>query len=224
MLKEDKASRETYKHFLQHMSLFSSFFVLTMFIYVFHIVQAATILRTYVTACAFISCGFAISESKKTTKKLWTAALSWFVYSVLYFDIRTHIQSYYYVLVVLFLIFPFFSIQKLYEKRWIGTGLRLLFWLYVFATPTLFANVYGNALYSIVKLLSVVLLLLADGDLKIEDYCWPLFCHPIFLLLIGVQIAMQVRRRSMHVSAPKVRENNDIIGYQDVPFLFNGKV
>ena len=206
------------------MSLFSSFFILTMFIYVFHIVQAATVLRTYVTACAYISCGFAISESKKTTKKLWIAALSWFLYSVLYFDIRTHLQSYYYVFVVFFLIFPFFSIQKLYEKKCLGTVLRLLFWLYVFATPTLFANVYGNALYSIVKLLSVVLLLLADGDLKIEDYCWPLFCHPIFLLLIGVQIAMQVRRRTFAAVPQKVRENNDIIGYQDVPFLFNGKV
>ena len=54
---------------------------------------------------------------------------------------------------------------KFVREEWIA-GLRLFLPLR-FATPTLFANVCGNA--RIVKLLSVVLLLLADGDLKVNS-------------------------------------------------------
>ena len=149
------------------------------------------------------------------------SACAWFVYSVVYFDLRTHLQTFYWLAVILFVAFPVCTVRNLYGRKY-GILLRVTFWLFVFATPSLYANVYGNALYSILKLLAVVLLLLTATEVKhIEDYCWPLFCHQVLLFLTLLQVVMQVRKQLKQVTVKSPPPKSDIIGYNDVPFLFN---
>lgn len=222
MLKEDAVAKHYYNTLLRHIYMFASFFILSVFVYTFHVVQAAVLYRTYATSVALITCGFGISLSKsKATRHLWMSACAWFVYSVVYFDLRTHLQTFYWLAVILFVAFPVCTVQGYYGRKY-GIVLRVLFWLFVFATPSLYANVYGNALYSILKLLAVVLLLLTATDVKhIEDYCWPLFCHQVILFLTLLQVVMQVRKQLKQVPVKAPAPKSDIIGYNDVPFLFN---
>jgi len=212
--------------------MFASFFVLSLFVYVLHIVQAAVLYRTYVTAFALVFCGFGMSQEYDVRSVyLWSSACVWFVYSIIYFDIRTHMHSFYWLWVFLFVLFPFLSWKRLYDVRGVGVAYRLIYWLYVFFTPSLYGNIYGNALYSIIKLLCVVLLILTDerANGRIEYYSWVLFCHELLLLLVPFQVMYNVlplfRRDHVHVEDKKasriISSSNDIIGYKDVPFLFN---
>ena len=229
MLKENKQEvKAFYNQLKQYICMFGSFFLLSLFVYVFHVVQAAILYRTYVTGIAIVVCGFGIKQDyDKRSKYLWASACTWFVYSIVYFDIRTHIQTLYWVIMAAFSMFPFFSWKRLYEGRW-GVLHRALYWIYVFSTPSLYANVYGNALYSIVKLLSVVILILTDPkeSTLIEYYSWPLFCHPIWILIVPFQIVWNLlprfSRSTSHESPAVTKVKNDIIGYNDVPFLFKG--
>ena len=175
-----------------------------------------------------VACGFGMKQDyDERSKYLWASACTWFVYSIVYFDIRTHIQTLYWVVIAAFAMFPFFSWKRLYEGRY-GLLYRALYWIYVFSTPSLYANVYGNALYSIVKLLTVVVLILTDPkeSTYIEYYSWPLFCHQLYILLAPFQIVWNIlplfRRSTSHESPAVTKVKNDIIGYSDVPFLFKG--
>ncbi len=210
--------------------MFGSFFLLSLFVYVLHIVQAAVLYRTYTTALCLVVCGFGIvQEYDRCAQYLWSSACIWLVYSIIYFDIRTHVQSFYWLFVFGYVLFPFFSWRRLYEVKRFGVLYRIIYWLYVFFTPSLYGNIYGNALYSIVKLLFVVLLILTDlsGGGKLEYYSWPLFCHEIILLFVPFQIICNV----LPLFQPKLSQSttvqstkkNDIIGHKDVPFLFNRK-
>lgn len=232
MLKEEKSLNSLlYRNLLTYCFMFVSFFILSLFVYVLHIVQAGILYRTYVTAFALICCGFGMSQKQDLRcVYLWASACVWFVYSIIYFDIRTHISSFYWLWVLGFALFPFLSWRRLYDSPRLGVVYRMLYWLYIFFTPSMHGNIYGNALYSIIKLLSVVLLILTDERKvkRVEYYSWALFCHEILLLLVPFQIMYNVlpmfgARVAEVPMVEKTRVGNDIIGHKDVPFLFNRK-
>ena len=128
---------------------------------------------------------------------------------------------------------PIFAYFKVYTKPY-GIYARIFFSFFIASTPTLYSNVYGNALYSILKLMSTVLLILtnSDGDVKLEEFMWPMFAHPIILLIVPIQIVSNVLRILKPTRQEKKKEkaatgrqrNNDIIGTNDVPFLFQNSV
>ena len=91
-----------------------------------------------------------------------------------------------------------------------------------------------NALYSIIKVLIVIVLLLTEyKEVKsIETYIWPCFAHPIILILAPLQILYNViqllqfkskKKNKKENSSIKPARANDIIGSSDVPFLFQKK-
>jgi len=213
--------------------MLGSFMVLCIFIYIFHIVQAAVFYRTYFTASSLLILGLGLKLTKeKNTKLLWECSFIWFVYSLVFFDIRTHIQNGHWVIIAFYAMFPVFAYMKLYQKPY-GIYFRICFSVFVTITPTLFSNVYGNALYSIVKLLCVVLLIITndEGNLSIEHFIWPMFAHPIILTCVPVQVAFNVMRiikPTKNAMPARTKEEkktkNDIIGSNDVPFLFKHSV
>ena len=235
MLNEESTTVKIRFNFKKNITMLLSFFVLCMFIYVFHIVQAAVFYRTYLTAFALLILGLGIKLTKHyNNKMLWECSFIWFVYCLVFFDIRTHIQKYQYLIVIPFTMFPTFSYYNLYEKEY-GIYCRILFCTFVACTPTLFALVYGNALYSIIKLLSMVLLIITSQEENnyIENFIWPAFAHPVLLLIVPLQVLSNVLRllrpkSQPHMMVPPTIEKgkNDVIGKSDVPFLFrrNGSV
>jgi hypothetical protein len=100
--------------------------------------------------------------------------------------------------------------------------------VFICATPTLYSNCYGNALYSILKLLSSCILILTETKTlqTFEAYAWPLFAHPVLLLLVPIQIIINVltflkpKQKQVETQKRKTKEEF-IIGSNDVPFLFN---
>ena len=209
-----------------------TFLTLTLFVYIFHIVQSAVFYRTYITAFSLFIVGFGTKyATDESSKMLWECSLVWFTYSILFFDIRSHITKLYWVIALLYAIFPILSIQKIYGKKF-GIYLRLLYFSYVCFTPSLYANVYGNALYSIIKLLSMQLIITtSENNLKgIENYIWPAFAHPIVLLFVPIQVVINVmsimKKSSSHKQLSQEREKkktskNRVISEADVPFFFN---
>lgn len=237
MLNEESTTVKIKFNLKKNITMLLSFFVLCMFIYVFHIVQAAVFYRTYLTAFALLILGLGIKLTKHYNNKiLWECNFIWFVYSLVFFDIRTHIQKHQFIIIILFTMFPTFSYYNLYRKGY-GIYCRILFCTFVACTPTLFALVYGNALYSIIKLLSMVLLIITSQEENsyIENFIWPAFAHPVLLLLVPLQVVSNVLRllrpkpqQNMVIQEVVKKDNTDIIGSADVPFLFrrngNGSV
>lgn len=232
MLKEE-IPKAAIKVSVDKVIMLGSFVTLCFFIYTFHVIQSAIFYRTYFTALCLLIIGICSKQSKEPhTKLLWEASFIWFVYSFIFFDIRTHVRSYFYVHTSLYIMFPLLSFKKMYSSRY-GTLLRVWMALYVCFTPTVISNVYGNALYSIVKLLCLVLLVSTESTevQPIETYIWPLFAHPLVLLAVPFQVIYNLKKLLKHKPAHKspIRETskigpNDVIGARDVPFLFSSRV
>lgn len=234
MLKEELTTVRIKFNAKRYAVMLGSFLVLCVFIYVFHIVQSAIFYRTYITALSLLVLGLGIKLSKdRNTVLLWEASFVWFIYSLVFFDIRTHIQRFQGILILTYVAFPLFAYFKIYTKPY-GIYARIFFSFFIACTPTLYANVYGNALYSILKLMSTVLLILTNGDcdVKLEEFMWPMFAHPIILLLVPFQIVSNVLKIIKPTRQEKKKEKtttgrqkkNDIIGTNDVPFLFQNSV
>ena len=72
MLNEESTTVKIKFNFKKNITMLLSFFVLCMFIYVFHIVQAAVFYRTYLTAFALLILGLGIKLTKHYNNKiLW---------------------------------------------------------------------------------------------------------------------------------------------------------
>ena len=100
MLKEEITTVRIKFNAKRYAVMLSSFLVLCLFIYVFHIVQSAIFYRTYITAMSLLVLGLGIKLSKdRNTVLLWEASFVWFIYSVVFFDIRTHIQRFQSILI-----------------------------------------------------------------------------------------------------------------------------
>lgn len=234
MLQEEIATVRIKLNFVTNLFMVGSFFIICFIIYLYHIVQSAILFRTYLTAISLIIHLFAIQNLKETnTILLWKSSFIWSIYSLLFFDIRTHITRMYWPIVFLYALFPCFSFKHMYDRSY-GIYIRLFFACFVSLSPTLYSNIYGNALYSIVKVLIVIVLLLTEyKEVKsIETYIWPCFAHPLILLLAPLQILYNVIQLLQFKSKKKNKKENpnlkhtranDIIGSSDVPFLFQKK-
>jgi len=228
MLKEE-STKVTIKITQKKIQMVLTFFTLCIFIYIFHIVQSAVFYRTYITAFSLFVVGFGTKyATDESSKLLWECSLVWFTYSIIFFDIRSHTTKLYWVIAVLYSLFPILSIRKLYKKQF-AIYLRLIYFSYICFTPTLYANVYGNALYSIIKLLSIQLLIATSTDIQgIENYIWPAFAHPIILLFVPIQVGINVVSivktptvyKQQEPQVKKKISKKRVIGEADVPFLF----
>ena len=230
MLKEE-STKVTIKITPKKIQMIITFFTLCLFVYIFHIVQSAVFYRTYITAFSLFIVGFGTKyATDECSKLLWECSLIWFTYSIVFFDIRSHMTNLYWIIALLYSVFPIISIQKLYNRRF-AIYLRLIFFSYVCFTPSLYANVYGNALYSIIKLLSIQLLIATSTNIQgIESYIWPAFAHPIILLFVPIQVVLNVMSIIKKPTISKQHQQEEkkklskkrVIGEADVPFLFPG--
>ena len=165
---------------------------------------------------------------------LWACFFAWVVYSNIYYDVRTHWYGLYRIIKhVAFVIFPFTAATKLLQNNKV---LKTLFWIIVLVGPDVSSNVYGNALFSILRnfCCTIIIMTRLHNNEKntlqdIEEFAWVFFCHEILLAFVVLQLLFDFLPLQVHRKYPFIRNNkqhvpSDVIGAQDVPsYIIGGK-
>ncbi len=89
-----------------------------------------------------------------------------------------------------------------------------------------YLNVYGNALFSILRIFACTIIIMTrqDNNATIEEFVWVYFCHETVLALVVVQILFDFLPIVFTGGWPPIRtvknkQPSDVIGEADVPFL-----
>ena len=214
--------------------MFTCFVVSSAFIYFFHVFQNKPSIRGYLTAASLlVSYFFQFQKYDLRMSMLWSCFFAWVVYSNIYYDVRTHWYGIYRLIKhVAFAVFPFAAATKLLQNNKI---LKTLFWIVILGGPDLSSNVYGNALFSILRNFCctiIVMTRLQNNDEKnsiqnIEQFAWVFFCHEILLAFVVLQLLfdflpLEICRRYPFIKSNKQQVPSDVIGASDVPSYIIG--
>jgi hypothetical protein len=212
--------------------MFTCFVVSSSFVYFFHVFQNEATIRGYLTAASLLtSYFFQFQKYDKRMSTMWACFFAWVVYSNIYYDIRTHWYGVYRLLKhIVFAFFPFAAATKLLKNNKV---LKTLFWVVILVGPDVSSNVYGNALFSILRNFCATITIMtrlhnSDGS-DIEEFAWVYFCHEIVLAFVVLQMLFDFLPLELHRRYPFIRNNkqhvpSDVIGAHDVPsYIIGGK-
>ncbi len=213
--------------------MFTCFVVSSAFIYFFHVFQNEASIRGYLTAASLlVSYCFQFQNYDLRMTMLWSCFFAWVVYSNIYYDVRTHCYGIYRLIKhILFAIFPFAAATKQLQDNKI---LKTLFWIVVVIGPDVSSNVYGNALFSILRnfCCTIIVMTRLHNDEKksmenIEQFAWVFFCHELLLVFVVLQLLfdflpLQIHRRYPFIRSNKQQVPSDVIGASDVPSYIIG--
>jgi len=211
--------------------MFGSFMCVSGFVYVFHVFQNEPSIRGYLAAASLlVSYVFQFQDYDSRMKHLWSCFFAWVIYSSVYYDPRTHCFGLFRLARHLaFAFFPFAAATKQMHQSRMKKG---LFWLLVAIGPDISSNVYGNALFSIIRTFSCTMLIMTrvqevktDKQNSMEEFVWVFFCHEVLLALVVLQLLFDFLPIELVGSWPFLRRHarsalpSDVIGEKDVPFL-----
>jgi len=223
--------QHTQTKLLKDLSIFGSFMTVAGFVYVFHIFQNEPSIRGYLAAASLlVSYVFQFQQYDTRMKYLWSCFFAWVIYSSVYYDVRTHCSGLYRLLRhLLFAFFPLAAATKQLHRSNLKKG---LFWVLVAVGPDISSNVYGNALFSIIRTFSCTMLIMtrvqdpkSNNENSMEEFVWVFLCHEVLLPIVVLQLLFDFLPIELVSSWPFVRRHthsalpSDVIGEKDVPFL-----
>ena len=222
--------QQTKSKLLKDLTMFASFMAVAGFTYLFHIFQNEPSYRGYLAAGSLLtSYVFQFQDYDVRMKHMWAAFFAWTVYSNIYYDARTHCYGLYRL--VRHLLFGFFVFAAATKQLQSSRIKKALFWFLLAIGPDISSNVYGNALFSIIRIFACTILIMTrvqeqkNDTNSIEEFVWVFFCHEILLVVVVVQILFDFLPIELISSWPFVRTQkqstlpSDVIGERDVPFL-----
>ena len=194
--------------------MFFSFVLLSVLVYIFHIIQSAGHIRGYITGLALLIGWFIIQrERDRRLRNLWGSFILWVIHSNVYFDVRTH-----YVGIFRFIKHIFFCVLVFYlhvtrnpiteNNREAKTTTRLssfrnvviiLIYIYIALFPDISTNAYGNAIFSILRVFCSTILVMtrykdehnvtkivSTRSLVLHEFAWVFFVHDFALLPLTI--------------------------------------
>ena len=218
---------------LKDLAMFASFMGISCCVYFFHVFQNEPSVRGYLTAFSLLlAYCFQFQTYDERMRTIWACFFAWTVSSNVYYDVRTHLYGYYRL--ARHIVFVFFALAAASKKLKVSNRLRVLFWIIVAFGPGISSNVYGNALFSILRIFACTVLIMTRQEKQpaVEEFVWVYFCHEVVLAVVVVQILFDFLPIEFTGGWPPVRTVNnnqpiDVIGEADVPFLdrrIGGKV
>ena len=139
--------------------MFASFMAVAGFTYLFHIFQNQPSLRGYLAAASLLtSYVFQFQEYDVRMKHMWACFFAWTVYSNIYYDARTHCYGLYRLM--RHLTFAFFVFAAATKQLRDGRIRKAFFWFLLAIGPDISSNVYGNALFSIIRIFACTILIM----------------------------------------------------------------
>ena len=218
---------------LKDLAMFASFMGISCCVYFFHVFQNEPSVRGYLTAFSLLlAYCFQFQTYDERMRTIWACFFAWTVSSNVYYDVRTHLYGYYRL--ARHIVFVFFALAAASKKLKVSNRLRVLFLIIVAFGPDISSNVYGNALFSILRIFACTVLIMTRQEKQpaVEEFVWVYFCHEVVLAVVVVQILFDFLPIEFTGGWPPVRTVNnnqpiDVIGEADVPFLdrrIGGKV
>lgn len=215
--------------------MFASFMAVGGFTYLFHIFQNEPSLRGYLAAASLlVSYVFQFQDYDIRMKYMWSSFFAWTVYSSIFYDQRTHCYGIYRL--IRHLLFAFFAFAAATKQMHNSRIKKALFWFLLAVGPDISSNVYGNALFSIIRIFACTIIIMTRiQELKheqnsMEEFVWVFFCHEILLSVVILQLLFDFLPIELVSTWPFIRAQkqntlpSDVIGERDVPFLDrNGK-
>ncbi len=226
-----RKSHEKKNKLLRDLSMFGSFMGVSGFVYLFHVFQNEPSVRGYLAAASLmVAYVFQFQTYDYRMRQMWSCFFAWVVYSSVFYDIRTHWYGLYRFLRHLcFAFFPLAAATKHLRK---GFLIRGLFWVIIVAGPEISSNVYGNALFSILRVFACTVIIMTRvqdsgeaGQHSLEEFVWVFFCHETLLSIVVVQLLFDFLPIELQGAWPFVRNTkknvlpSDVIGENDVPFI-----
>lgn len=210
---------------LKDLAMFASFMMISGFVYFFHVFQNEPTIRGYLTAFSLlIAYCFQFQKYDKRMALMWSSFFAWVILSNVYYDLRTHLYGY--LRLARHVLFAFFAVAAAVKRIKASSKLRMLFWLIVAFGPDISSNVYGNALFSILRIFACTIIIMTRQEVEpvMEEFVWVFFCHEIVLAVVVVQILfdflpIEFTGRWPPVRTIKNKQPSDVIGEADVPFL-----
>jgi len=198
-----------------------SFLGVSAFTYFFHIVQAHQKIRTYLTGISLLTAYLCLSLGKdKKIKTCWIMFFAWVLQSSIYYNPQTHLHGY--LRFIKHIIVAVIAVISALDKHNIPS--EIFTWTILAITPDVSSNVYGNAMFSILRLfIMTVILLLDKKDTKHNELIWLFMCHEFILGVALLQLALKVLPVTTQDKWPwlkwKSSQPSDVITSADVPFL-----
>lgn len=213
---------------LKDLSMFGSFMGIAGCVYFFHVFQNEPKIRSYLTAFSILVAYCFQFETFKTydhrISVMWACFFAWTVSSNVYYDIRTHLYGY--TRLVRHVLIACFALAAAGNKLRNNRNLRILFWLVISIGSDESSNVYGNALFSILRIFACTIIIMTRQEAQtiMDEFVWVYFCHETILAVVVLQIMfdflpIELQRGCPPIRIVKVRTPTDVIGEADVPFL-----
>lgn len=213
---------------LKDLAMFGSFMAIAGCVYFFHVFQNEASVRGYLTAFSLLLSYLFQSSLFKTYDKrigiMWACFFAWVVSSNVYYDLRTHLYGYYRL--ARHAVFALFALSAATKHIRRSLRTRMLFWVVIAFGPDISSNVYGNALFSILRTFACTIIIMTRQELDpvLEEFVWVFFCHETVVAVVVVQILFDFLPIELTGGWPLVRtiknkQPSDVIGEADVPFL-----
>jgi hypothetical protein len=221
--------QQTKSKLLKDLSMFGSFMSVAGFVYFMHVFQNEPSIRGYLGAAALLcSYVFQFQDYDIRMKHLWSCFFAWVVYSSVYYDPRTHCYGLYRL--TRHVVFAFFPLAAATKQLHTSRVKKALFWCLVAVGPDISSNVYGNALFSIIRIFACTIVIMTrvqdkEQESSLEEFVWVFFCHEILLSVVVLQLLFDFLPIELVSHWPFVRRHShsalpsDVIGEKDVPFL-----
>jgi hypothetical protein len=210
---------------LKDLAMFASFMGISGCVYFFHVFQNEPSTRGYLTAFSLLlAYCFQFQQYDKRMSTMWACFFAWVVSSNVYYDLRTHLYGYYRL--ARHVLFVFFVVAAVVKKIKHSKRMKILFWLIIAFGPDISSNVYGNALFSILRIFACTIIIMTrqEPEPAMEEFVWVYFCHETVLFFVIVQILFDFLPIEFQLRWPPIRtvknkQPSDVIGEADVPFL-----
>jgi len=200
-----------------------SFLGVAAFTYVFHIIQAQQTLRTYFTAITLLVAYALAGPKTKTVPKIqtcWAIFFAWVVQSSIYYQPGTHVHGYIrFIKHIACIIIAIISATNSHNNM-----TEAMAWIIFAIVPDVSSNIYGNAMFSILRLfIMTVIVLLDKEETQKKELIWIFTSHEIILVVAILQIALKVLPVTTQKECPWIKwkstQPNDVITKDQVPFL-----
>lgn len=210
---------------LKDLAMFASFMGISGCVYFFHVFQNEPSTRGYLTAFSLLlAYCFQFQQYDKRMSTMWACFFAWVVSSNVYYDLRTHLYGYYRL--ARHAVFAIFVIAAVVKNIKHSKRMKILFWLIIAFGPDISSNVYGNALFSIIRIFACTIIIMTrqEPEPAMEEFVWVYFCHETVLVFVIVQILFDFLPIEFQLGWPPIRtvknkQPIDVIGEADVPFL-----
>ena len=139
---------------LKDLAMFASFMGISCCVYFFTCSRNEPSVRGYLTAFSLLlAYCFQFQTYDERMRTIWACFFAWTVSSNVYYDVRTHLYGYYRL--ARHIVFVFFALAAASKKLKPNNRLRVCFWIIVAFGPDISSNVYGNALFSILRIFAL---------------------------------------------------------------------